>query len=240
MGRRKLITKREARALSDVAGCLATVLLFSCLLGAVIWLISGVGAAGVAALAWLSKDLRWLLAAMLVLPLVAALIGVRIRRSRERAHVARELSDRAQREEERRRAALLGATAEQLDELHPDSFEQWIVEVLLHHGIEAERVGGSGDFGADVLAGPPLRRVAIQAKRYTTGAVGNGAVAEVRQGIDYYRCVGGMVVTQSRFTRAARQAASRSSSPITLIERENLHDLAMMCRLLIGASGHGQ
>ena len=42
------------------------------------------------------------------------------------------------------------------------------------------------------------------------------------------------VVTQSRFTSAAREQASRARVPVLLVDRENIHDLAAVVRKFAG------
>lgn len=126
-----------------------------------------------------------------------------------------------------------GYTDSEIQALSPNDFELWIRDVLLHKGIPARQVGGSGDFGADVIAGNHIK-VAIQAKKYSKN-VGNDSVAQVRQAMDVHRCIGGIVVTNSKFTKAAYVAAGSATPPIVLIDRELLHTIpAEVARLLRG------
>ncbi|MDP6419657.1 MAG: restriction endonuclease [Candidatus Krumholzibacteria bacterium] len=127
---------------------------------------------------------------------------------------------------------MLGASPEELDLMSGSEFEQWICAVLENEGISAENIRNSGDFGIDVIAEVEGNRIGIQAKRYSSG-VGNDAVQQVIAGSDYHNCSFAAVVTQSHFTRAAREQASRAHLPLALIDRTGLSRLSDRLRKLV-------
>lgn len=127
---------------------------------------------------------------------------------------------------------MLGASPEELDLMSGREFEQWICAVLETDGIPAENIRHSGDFGIDVVAEVEGNRIGIQAKRYSSG-VGNDAVQQALAGSDYHNCYFAAVVTQSHFTRAAREQASRAHLPLALIDRDGLGRLSSKLRTLV-------
>ena len=71
------------------------------------------------------------------------------------------------------------------------------------------RIGASGDFGADlIMRGFLLRKVVVQCKRYS-GKVGVHAVQEAFAAKQYYRASKAIVVTNSTFTKTAKDLAKR-------------------------------
>ena len=115
------------------------------------------------------------------------------------------------------------AALTELDAMDGAEFERWITRRLVAAGHFARDLRQSGDFGVDVLTEMAGLRLGIQAKRFA-GGVGNAAVQEVLAGCDYHRCAVAAVVTQSRFTPAAREQADRAHLPVLLIERDRVLD----------------
>ncbi len=72
-------------------------------------------------------------------------------------------------------------------------------------------------------------RVGIQVKR-SASSVGNSAVQEALAGSSYHDCALAAVVTQSRFTSAARAQAERARVPVLLVGREEIADLNSQIR----------
>ncbi len=130
---------------------------------------------------------------------------------------------------ERRREQRLGYSLEELDQLSGADFEAWVTEVLNAASIPAENIQHTGDFGVDVVATVDGTRVGIQVKRYAS-SIGNSAVQEALAGSGYHDCALAAVVTQSTYTRAAREQADRARVPVLLVDRENIHDLARLLR----------
>lgn len=87
-------------------------------------------------------------------------------------------------------------------------FESFLAQVFLELGFDVELTKASGDQGADLIAEGSGRRIAIQAKGWQD-AVGNHAVQEVHAGMTYYGCSRCMVITNSTFTHAAVDLASK-------------------------------
>ena len=120
---------------------------------------------------------------------------------------------------------LSGRSLEEIDTFSGGDFEAWVTAVLQSAGIPAENIRDQGDFGIDVIATLGSVRVGIQVKRYAK-SVGNDAVQQALAGSAYHGCGLAAVVTQSRYTRAARAQASRGRVPVLLVDREGLHELA--------------
>ena len=134
----------------------------------------------------------------------------------------------------RARTQLLGHALDDLDQLSGAEFEQWVTAVLEEAGIPAENIRDQGDFGVDVVATVDGTRIGVQVKRYSS-SVGNSAVQQALAGSGYHRCPLAAVVTQSTFTRAAREQASRARVPVLLVDRDGIPDLAQRLREFAGA-----
>lgn len=115
----------------------------------------------------------------------------------------------------------------QLDRMEGTEFEAWIARVLRSHGFQTRNIRHRGDFGVDVIATCPTtgRRVAVQAKRYRN-TVGNDAVQQAIAGGQFHDCDRSAVVTQSRFTKAARLQAAGAVPPVVLIDRSSIRSMA--------------
>ena len=85
--------------------------------------------------------------------------------------------------------------------------------------------GRSGDGGIDATIREDalgLDEVYIQAKKYTEGTVGGGALRNFAGAIDAAGTTKGVFVTTASFTRAAREYVARSPKRIVLIDGEEL------------------
>lgn len=108
-----------------------------------------------------------------------------------------------------------------IDSMDGTSFELAVVELLGLLGFEdVERIRGF-DKGADVLATYEGERVAVQVKRRSS-AVRIGAVRQVLDGLKRYGCSRGLVITNSFFTKQARECAEFHG--IDLWDRKVLSD----------------
>lgn len=88
-------------------------------------------------------------------------------------------------------------------------FERWCAVWLRNKGfLNVQVTSGSGDFGVDVIAEKNGIRYGIQCKRYE-GNVGWHAVEEALAGARYYQCDKSVVMTNSTFTRQAREGAAK-------------------------------
>ena len=89
-------------------------------------------------------------------------------------------------------------------------FEEYCARYLRKYGFRRITVTrATGDQGADILARRHGRTYAIQCKLYQK-PVGNSAVQEACAGKQYYDCDKGMVMTNSTFTKGARELADRT------------------------------
>lgn len=89
-------------------------------------------------------------------------------------------------------------------------FEEHCAGYLRRKGFKKiEMTKGSGDQGVDILARRRGKTYAIQCKFYQK-PVGNKAVQEAYAGMQYYDCDEGMVMTNSTFTRGAKELAERT------------------------------
>lgn len=98
----------------------------------------------------------------------------------------------------------------QIDFMDGHNFEYFCADILKNNGYkDVEVTRGSGDHGVDIIAVRDGIRYAVQCKRFT-GNVGNKAVQEIYFGKSYYHCHVGIVMTNSYFTPAAKEAAKES------------------------------
>ena len=165
-------------------------------------LIASLGGAGFLfrenLLRW-TQSHRWYLLAAAAL-LAAALIFRLLRRHR----LARSLSE--------------------IDRMDGHEFERYLARLFTRLGYRARVVGGGGgDFGADLIIEKEGIPVAVQAKNYETGHVGNDAVQQAIAGAAYYDCKAAMVVTNTFYTKAAiEQARGCTIFPVTLWNRKDI------------------
>lgn len=88
-------------------------------------------------------------------------------------------------------------------------FEHRCAELLRYRGFHKVTVTkGSGDQGIDILAQKNGTKYGIQCKYYSY-PVGNKAIQEAYAGADFYDCDAAMVMTNSTFTRQARELAEK-------------------------------
>ena len=87
------------------------------------------------------------------------------------------------------------------------NYEKAVARYLKHHGFYGVKVTkGSGDYGVDVLARKIGHKYAVQCKYYSR-PVGVSAVQQVVAGMAYHECDRGLVVTNTTFTRQAKELA---------------------------------
>jgi HJR/Mrr/RecB family endonuclease len=102
-------------------------------------------------------------------------------------------------------------------------FENFLAAVFREHGYDVETTKTTGDQGIDLVITLADRRLAIQAKGYPGSTVGNSAVQEAHAGMTFYRCHGSVVITNSTFTKGARELAA--SVNCILIDGSQIPDL---------------
>ncbi|HLU38454.1 MAG TPA: restriction endonuclease [Planctomycetota bacterium] len=123
----------------------------------------------------------------------------------------------------------LGTSLAVIDAMDGAAFEDWVVRRLTRCGFSCENLPRSRDYGIDVVAVRGARRIGVQAKRYD-GPVGNGAVQQAIAGAGHHGCTVAAVVTQSRFTAAARAQAASAALPVVLVDRTGLAELGRVLR----------
>ncbi len=117
-----------------------------------------------------------------------------------------------------------------LDRMDGIAFERFLEALFRRLGYESEATQASGDYGVDVLLNKKGRRIAVQAKHYSS-PVSLQAVQEVHAGIPHYKAQEGWVITNSAFTKAARELAASTGV--------RLMDDAALRRVIASASGKG-
>ena len=104
----------------------------------------------------------------------------------------------------------------------PFDYEKEIGNNLNRLGFNVRVTKASGDQGVDVLADKDGILFAIQCKMYSN-PVGNKAVQEVVAGRKHYNCDYGVVVTNTTFTKSARQLANTNN--VILLNDNQLENL---------------
>ena len=135
------------------------------------------------------------------------------------------------RQADRRKASAQGIKhrLEQLEKLTHDEFEEFIAEVFEALEFQVERVGGSGDDGADLkLTREPARSI-VQCKYYKKGVIGSPDLQKFLGTIHQSGSQKGYFVTTSSFTLSAEKFAA--NQPIELIDGPRLGE---MVRELVG------
>lgn len=103
-------------------------------------------------------------------------------------------------------------------------FETFLVKLLRENGFSD--ITGTpviGDQGADLIAKRNGKKIIIQAKCYE-GAVGNKAVQEVAAAVRFYGGDEGWVMTNSTFTKSAKELAQKTG--IKLFDGRDLEHFA--------------
>ena len=144
------------------------------------------------------------------------------------------------------RVELEADVLERVFEAPPAFLERVVVDLLIAMGYGGgdaamgHVTGRSGDGGIDGTIREDalgLDEVYIQAKKYTEGSVGEGALRNFAGAIDAAGTTKGVFVTTASFTRAAREYVARSPKRIVLIDGEELarlmvaHDIGVRTRV---------
>ncbi len=109
--------------------------------------------------------------------------------------------------------------------VHPDRFEQLVVELLEKMGYgEGRAIGHSGDGGIDGIINQDalgLEKVYVQAKRYTTGSVGEPPIRNFAGSMIANGATKGVFITTAVFSDTAKETAanvSRRNETIRLVD----------------------
>lgn len=106
-----------------------------------------------------------------------------------------------------------------VDAMDGFQFETFLVEIFQTIGFDVKETKRTADQGADLFVSRFGRNMVIQAKNYT-GSVGNAAVQQAISAKAFYGCDEAMVVTNSYYTKSAKELASTAG--VRLIDREGL------------------
>lgn len=94
--------------------------------------------------------------------------------------------------------------------MRDDQWEMFLEEVFNALGAHVIRTGKSGDQGVDLVMVFGNVKIAVQAKGYLN-AVNNSAVQEAVAGRTHWKCNRAAVITNSRFTRSAKELAASNA-----------------------------
>jgi restriction system protein len=130
---------------------------------------------------------------------------------------------RAQVERQRDLARRADARLAQLGSLTPETFEEFVAELLEALGYEVEHTGGTGDEGADLRVARGGQRAIVQCKYHSQGVIGSPQLQKFLGTIHHTRCHKGIFVTTRTFTLAAERFAT--GHPIELIDGPRLVEL---------------
>lgn len=119
----------------------------------------------------------------------------------------------------RQNAGMRQMEIDDVDSMSGVEFERYVAELFRHEGYVIETTAASGDLGVDLVIARSRERTAVQIKRYSK-PVNQAAIREAVAGMKHYRCQRAMVVTNSRFTKLARQLAQVNDCE--LMDREAL------------------
>lgn len=111
--------------------------------------------------------------------------------------------------------------------LAPADYELLVADKLTDLGWNARATGATGDQGIDVIATKHGAKLVVQCKLYSQ-PVGNDAVQEVIAGREFEQASYAAVVSNTEFTRAARQLAA--SARVLLLH----HDQLLQIESLLG------
>lgn len=108
-----------------------------------------------------------------------------------------------------------------VDRLSGRSFEKYLEVHFRHMGYRVKLTSYSHDFGADLIVKKRGEKIVVQAKRYAKN-VGISAVQEAVGSVAYYGADRAMVVTNSGFTKSARDLARQNE--VELWGRQEIRD----------------
>ncbi|MEI5995316.1 restriction endonuclease [Candidatus Enterococcus mansonii] len=110
-----------------------------------------------------------------------------------------------------------------IDLMTGEKFEHYFANLLRKSDYKKVKVTQyQGDQGIDVLAQKENQKIGYQCKRYKKN-VGNKAVQEAHAGKSYYDLAEVYVVTNSYFTKSAKELAHKTG--VYLIDRDGLYKM---------------
>jgi restriction system protein len=124
----------------------------------------------------------------------------------------------------RKRQRLAQSGIADIDKMDGKTFEECLETLFTRLGYAVESTPYRGDWGGDLVIVKDKVRTVVQAKRYQK-SVGVRAVQEVAAAKAKYRCTEAMVVTNSLYTRQARELARVNR--VVLWDREQLVEMLL-------------
>jgi restriction system protein len=118
-----------------------------------------------------------------------------------------------------KKIAKLKQSTDQIDTMSWQEFEIFVAKWLKHEGYDNVRITEYYDLGVDIIAKKDGITWGVQVKHYRN-FVGINAVRQVVPALNLYKCEKAMVVTNSYFSRPAKELAA--SLNCVLVEREQL------------------
>ncbi len=109
-----------------------------------------------------------------------------------------------------------------IDKMKGEEFENFMKEVFEILGYTVEKTKTSGDQGIDLIIKKHFKKIGVQLKRYDH-PVGNSAVQEGVAGKKFYKLDKIWVLTNSTFTRSAKELAK--ANKVELLCRDHLKRL---------------
>jgi hypothetical protein len=113
-------------------------------------------------------------------------------------------------------------------------FELYIKSLLEGMELKVSLTPSTGDQGADLVLTTEEKRIVIQIKKYE-GLISNSAVQEVIAAKSYYDAQDGWVITNSDFTKSAKQLAQKAN--IALIDGHDMRNFSTVINKLLGING---
>ncbi|WP_245719859.1 restriction endonuclease [Paenibacillus tianmuensis] len=111
-----------------------------------------------------------------------------------------------------------------IDKMDGVQFEKYLGHLFRSQGYDVTVTKATGDYGADLIIKKNVRKIVIQAKRYSKN-VGIKAVQEAQASIAHYGASEAWVVSNSDYTEAACELAK--SNQVRLINRESLIEMIL-------------
>ena len=134
--------------------------------------------------------------------------------------IKREERERIREERERKEKERFEAGYQ--ENMSGEDYEKYCKYILKQRGWIIKLTPKSGDQGVDLIASKEFLKVCIQCKRYSK-PVGNKAVQEIFTGKQFYNGSHGVLVSNAKFTKSAKDLASRTG--IILLSDINLKNL---------------
>ena len=112
----------------------------------------------------------------------------------------------------------------EVDRMTGRQFEEYLKALLRSLGYRVKLTRPSGDYGADLVVEKDGIKTVVQAKRHRK-KVGIRAIQEAVAAVGYYKADNAMVITNSFFTKSARQLAEKNG--VQLWDRNTLVKMSL-------------